>query len=380
MMGTPRRPFAAHHRSHARSAVTLIETAASIAVASVLLTGIGSAIVIASRSIPAENDPIAAVVTAAGVVEQMASELSCLQSVVARSGAAVEFTVADRNGDDVAETIRYAWSGTSGDPLTRQYNAGNIVELIDGVHGFNLGYDLTTITETTVIPEKDYPNQWVVHVDIDQVNPELGFVVSTDTWCGEYFVPNPNAYPNSSITPAETDSWKISYIYIRFKKLGSPGGTTTVQLRGAGADGLPTAELIQQWQVVEKDLSGTSWTQKGFAVSNGPWLPPSQGLCVVVKPASGTDTCQVLHQQTVVPDGNAAFFASTDGGTTWVMKPGFSMTRFRIYATLKTAGSSTSTSQYFLKRTNIALQETANAMSAVSSSVAILNKPEVAAP
>lgn len=360
--------------------MTLIETAASIAVASVLFTGIGSAIVIASRSIPAEGDPVVSVVIAAGVVEQMASELSCLQSVVARSAATVEFTVADRNGDDAAETIRYAWSGTSGDPLTRQYNAGSIVELIDGVYGFNLGYDLATITETAVIPEKDYPNQWVVQVGIDPVNPELGFVISTDTWCGEYFVPNPNAYPNSSITPGETDSWKISYVYIRFKKLGSPGGTTTVQLRGADADGLPTAELIQQWQLVEKDISGQIWDEKGFAVTNGSWLPPSQGLCVIVKPASGTDTSQVLYQQTVVPNGNAAFFASTDGGTTWVRKPGFSMTRFRIYATLKTAGGSTSTSRYFLERTNIALQETPDPMSAVSSSVAILNTPEVAAP
>ena len=39
---------------------------------------------------------------------------------------ALTFTVPDRDGDFISETIRYAWSGTPGDPLTRQYNGGAV--------------------------------------------------------------------------------------------------------------------------------------------------------------------------------------------------------------------------------------------------------------
>ena len=38
------------------------------------------------------------------------------------------------------ETIRYAWSGTPGDPLTRQYNGGTVLNVSDYVQFFSLDY------------------------------------------------------------------------------------------------------------------------------------------------------------------------------------------------------------------------------------------------
>ena len=61
-------------------------------------------------------------------------ELNYALSFTERPVNVVEFTVADRDGDESPEFIRYAWSGTPGDPLTRQYNGGTIAELVRDVH------------------------------------------------------------------------------------------------------------------------------------------------------------------------------------------------------------------------------------------------------
>ena len=60
----------------------------------------------------------------------------------------MEFTVADRNGDLSDETIRWEWSGTPADPLTRKVNGGAAVNMLDDVYDFTLAYNHDEVTTT----------------------------------------------------------------------------------------------------------------------------------------------------------------------------------------------------------------------------------------
>ncbi len=135
-----------HLRRHRRSAYTLIEMTVSLGVMSVLMGGVGSAMVLASRAMPGSNNPQAAKLASYQVVDQLANELIEMRTLTEDTATSITFTVADRNTDGIPETIRYAWSGTPGDALTRQYNATPAVAVAKNVYGFDLQYATDTTT------------------------------------------------------------------------------------------------------------------------------------------------------------------------------------------------------------------------------------------
>jgi len=125
--------------------VTLIELLVSIAITTVLMLAIGTCLLIATQAMPNANGPANQIIVTSEVAKQLATELQHAVSINSRSATMIEFTVADRDADEVPEVIRYEWSGTPGDPLTRRYNGGSVIEVLDSVQEFNLSYDLETI-------------------------------------------------------------------------------------------------------------------------------------------------------------------------------------------------------------------------------------------
>src|ERR1700712_5445393 len=102
--------------------MTLIEMTMSLLISSVLMVALGSSVMIASRAIPSSSTPIDTASTTAEGLDRLMSELMFAKTVTELTSTAVTFTVADRNADAIDETIRYAWDGIAGHPLTRQYN------------------------------------------------------------------------------------------------------------------------------------------------------------------------------------------------------------------------------------------------------------------
>jgi len=132
-------------RHGVRRAYTLIELVASIAATAILVAGMGSVVMVAARSTSESPVPVRQV-RAAVTAQDILSELEYAVSFSERTATAVEFTVTDRNGDASVETIRYAWSGTPGDPLTRQYNGGTAVEFRKDIHLFSYSDLVETVT------------------------------------------------------------------------------------------------------------------------------------------------------------------------------------------------------------------------------------------
>lgn len=143
---------------------TLIELLISLSIMTVLLGGLTSAVLIASHSLPTGNDPLTASVQAGQVVDQIARDLLYATTFSESTNNAVTFTVADRgHGTAGPETIRYAWSGTPGDPLTRQYNSGTVVTVCQSVEAFTLDFKkrvgtLVGMPHVLLIVNDDPPN------------------------------------------------------------------------------------------------------------------------------------------------------------------------------------------------------------------------------
>src|ERR1051325_4118910 len=109
---------------------TLIEMVLALGILAIILVAAESAVVLSAKAIPDGRGPAAAAISGERAQDLMTSELMTAVGVTEQTANAITFTVPDRNGDSVAETIRYAWTGTAGDPLTRQYNGGNVVNVL----------------------------------------------------------------------------------------------------------------------------------------------------------------------------------------------------------------------------------------------------------
>ena len=106
-----------HHR-----AFTLIESVISLSIATVLLTGIGSSILLASRALPGADNLLAENMRTTAIAQNITTDLSTAIAFTTGTASLLEFTVADRDNDGLVETIRYGWSGTPGAPLIYRYN------------------------------------------------------------------------------------------------------------------------------------------------------------------------------------------------------------------------------------------------------------------
>jgi len=116
----------------------------SVAIVSVIMGAMFSTMLLATRQIGSGLGIDERVSRGSDVVQQITLDLSLAQTFTERTDRTVAFTVPDRDGDGEPESIRYAWSGVAGDPLTRQYNGGPTVLVAEDVHHFRLDYLLKT--------------------------------------------------------------------------------------------------------------------------------------------------------------------------------------------------------------------------------------------
>lgn len=133
------------NRTTAAQGFTLIEVILSTAIMAIIMTAMMSVMLLVSRTVNSGGGVNDRTVQAQDVIGQVVADLSLAVQFTERTDRAVTFTVPDRDADGNPETIRYAWSGTAGDPLTRQYNGAAVVNVAENVHQFDLAWILKTV-------------------------------------------------------------------------------------------------------------------------------------------------------------------------------------------------------------------------------------------
>lgn len=129
------------HRTPTR-AFTMVEMVVTLAIMTLLISAMASAVVLAGRAVPDEDDLSIRVARGVEALDRLRADLGEATGISETGEAAVEITLPDRGQEgDGAETVRYAWSGKAGDPLTMSLNGGAPTPVCGDVHAFTIAYE-----------------------------------------------------------------------------------------------------------------------------------------------------------------------------------------------------------------------------------------------
>lgn len=323
----PRYDVPLHGARTARRAFTLGELVVSLGLVSVLLLAMGSVMVVSGRAVGV-SAAHAGEAKVDDAIAALAAEHRLALSILERTPTAITFTVPDRDGDLAVETIRYAWSGIAGDPLTRQYNGAVPEVVLRDVRSFQLSYIEKTVAPLPVAEQESPEELFLAHAP-DPVtpspNPNFNVTVSTNlssTWLAQYFKPT---FPADKTVV----SWKVTRV--RFRPARTVGNTSTAywncQIRAASDARQPTGGAINGESVrrgmagLAAGTAGTTNTlppQVEVVFANATGLDPAKGACFVVSAPLLTATGVVATERngpTMTP--NTHFLTSSTSGLTW---------------------------------------------------------------
>lgn len=349
-----------------RRGFTLVEMVLSMAVMTVLLGGIASAMILASRAMPDRDTPFSNTMDGYYAADRLAGELYAARSFSVMSPTQVTFTVADRNNDGVPETISYTWSGTAGASLMRQYNTDPVVALADSVNEFALTYDRRTVCNTIPSGVNESAETLLVSYD-SSTGSQSDFAITNNAWVGQFFKPT---------LPADATSWKITRVKIQAQVHGANKGTTRVQLRPSEVSNFPSTTVLDEVQMLENVLSPT-YTWREFSFSKASGISPTQGICLVLQWVSDAHACDVAYQAAMSsPSSNTNLVMTNNTGSSWT-SPANQSLLFYLYGTVTASTPPQTLHLYYLTNVQVKLRVGNDANSRVQTTVQILNQPEV---
>ena len=346
-------------RRRARGA-TLIELTLALAISAILLLATTSVVLLAANAVPVVGDTPSSEMAAAAVLDRMASELETAVLVLAQTTTSITFLVPPRNGDAWPERISYAWGGTAGMPLTRQYNGGSVVNLIDSVNQFSLTPVIATNSES-------YPGQATedttesLLMDYSSTAGQGSFPVNSNNWPGQVFA--------SSTWPAGVVGWRPTRATV-YAQQSSLVGISNVQLRPALAALTPASNSLAQVSMVATALS-SSYSLVSASFSGIARYAPAAPLDLILQWSVG-----IPNSINAATNNSAGLLQTNNAGTAWTYASNKGLIS-QMYGTLSHAGPT----QYALSRYDSAVQMTLRAgvstNPAVTTTAQTLNHPEL---
>ena len=269
--------------AHSTRGFTLIELLVSVSITAILLAGTTSVILVMGHALPSREDDLVRSMPAAQAANRIAAELQEATSIVFAGPTAVEFTVADRDSpaDNVDETIRYAWSGVPGDPLTRRYNGGTAYTVLDDVREFDLDYDQMSFIDGDP-PLIEGPEQAYVMQDGTNSGVQDEVVISDSYQLAQTFLP---------VLPLNAVSWRITRFQLHIRADQTQGGATSGQiamrLEETDLTGAPMKEIDEL--IVFEDTLPRKTALLEFSFPNAGGLDPLQPYAISIHPNRNND-------------------------------------------------------------------------------------------
>jgi len=306
------------HPTGFRRGYTLIEMLVSASSMGVIMTGIASAILLASQSLrlavdPNDNDMLVSAGTQSALFV-LTQELSVATTVVKDGATGVLLIISDRDGDGSDEIVRYSWSGKAGDPLKRQCNFDTPHDILSGVSEFSMKYAGPR--------EANEPNGVESIESLLFCYPTLGssvsltdiadFSVNPAKWLGQYFVPN--ADPNAT-------GFTITRASYLTRCDSDPNGQMFVRIRKPTAGGLPdpNSEPNLATSLLGSSLPTASfiWYEAWFS-SSPCFTPVTSGVCLTVEQDVAPPSSAIIYAKTGAPTGEGSTLLKTvSGKSSW---------------------------------------------------------------
>lgn len=302
-----------------RSGLTLVEMVVSLAVVAIIMAVLGSVTVVMLRtaSLTRQNSS-SPTDSPRATVDQITDDLKLALSLPEQSATAITMTVPDRDGDGQAETIRYAWSGVAGDPLTRQYNNGAAVAIASNIGSFNVRNVLKTVGPPAPSPPVETAEG--VLIWSDTMASLTNFGIKASNKASQFFRPS---------LPPNALSWKITRIKARVMRNGSSSSNIQMSIYLAGSSGLPTGTPLDSGTVslTTIGINQTAWVEIPF--TNLTNLTPGQGLCLVATSSTGQVSYYVWYT-TAAGSYPGAFSISANRGP-WTTPDSSKALQFYVY-------------------------------------------------
>lgn len=337
-----------------------MELVVAMAIMSVVLGSISAAMFITVQALPDGKSAADVAASEFNALEQFATELTYALHFTERSATTVAFTVADRDNDGVPERIRYAWSGSPGDALTRAYNGGTAADFLADVSEFDLVFQVKQVTEEYPGPLVEGP-EVVLHSHGTVNGTANGFSIKRDDWPGQYFSPT---------LPADAASWSITRALLFARRDGAGSGETLVQLRTADQNNLPTSTIIEA-QSMWESLLGSSFGWYELVYNDVSGLDPGQGLCLVAKHNAGGTAAVIMYDN----GGGSGAFNTHDAGGSWSYFDSIERLHY-IYGKIIAPGPTQTATRGYVTAVSVALRSGDDSASRLMTTVQTLNYPE----
>ncbi|MBC8870184.1 MAG: hypothetical protein H8E44_12245 [Planctomycetes bacterium] len=347
-----------------RKGHSLIELVAAMASSAVLLVGLGSVILIASRGSDLTG-PTSDTIRASELAHELMDEIRYAIFITDRSANMIQFAVADRDADGEPEVIRYEWSGTPGDPLTRTYNHGTADTVAEDVDDFTLTYNIREkaeefegLVESSEALLKQYTGSDYLR----------GWVITPNNWLGQYFHPD----DFSPALPSDATSWKVTKVEFVARIESAAIAEATVQLRPATGDCKPTSTVLAEVPMYESALS-SSYTWETFTFANAPMLSPNAGICLVIKRISGSSAGRIRYDDY----GGIGRVWTYNSGASWSISSADDSMQYKVYGKYKQPGDTQTVTRRYLTGVDLSMQIGDSGYSKVNTGTNLLNTPEL---
>ncbi|UYV12539.1 MAG: prepilin-type N-terminal cleavage/methylation domain-containing protein [Phycisphaera sp.] len=249
---------------HQRRGLSLVELLVAMAMSATVLGGAVAAIGLSGRTFQSAANGI----QSSGAIDalaHMSSDIQLSLLVTERTATATTFWVPDRTGDGAPEQIRYAWSGTPGDPITYSMNGSTPVEIIEGVDALSLEYLVASVQgqATFATPAPPAPIDESIF-DRAYTGTGTTHALTTTSWVAAIIQP---------ALPAGGSTFQVTRVQIPMAKGG--GGNVTVSLHrvdmltarpeatALASDTCPASHLPATMAAAEFDLTNTTTFSAG---------------------------------------------------------------------------------------------------------------------
>ncbi len=286
---------------------TLLELILVLVVTMIVVGGLTSSVMVATASIPDIDDPVVRKTELAPTFMDIHEDLAAAMHVVARSSEDVTIILADRDGDGRPQSIRYAWSGTPGDPVTRTEDGGAAQTIVSAADHFAIDLQETIVTETHAFGGGEVVTPSVAA----EQRTTAGFTnaeILQDNWfC--HTVPSPD--------PDTVSDWRLTTVEV-YGRARRASGELLVEVYLADASGLPTGDVLTTAEYQSGDLGG-GWNWRANTFADSPWIKPGQNLAVVFSMTSGGDR---FETNTNTSDLGHRFHEYDGDTKSWNYRPG----------------------------------------------------------
>jgi prepilin-type N-terminal cleavage/methylation domain-containing protein len=359
-------------RGALRRGFTILELVLSLGILAILMVAAESAVLLASRAIPNNTSVPTLSVRSRQGLDGLNSELMFAKTVTELGPRAITFTIADRTGDGAPETLRYAWSGTPGDPVTRQYqtnpalgiSAATAVPVVDKVYNFALGYDRRKVSAPPSATESAETLLYSNDPDPSLLGGLLGGGLADMGITSTVSVTQP--FKPTTLTSTAT-GWRVTRVKYKAKSNGTTVGQYNVQIFNSSGGGTVSGSAVDGVSAQEASLATTyNWQTVTFTQTKT--VPAANEQSVCFNWVSDAIACDLQYQTSGLVGGVLGLVSGGGSGSLCLY----------VYGTVTSPDPPGF--NYFLLNVHQTLQIGADARSTTKATCRTLNEPQVTAP